>query len=119
METRRMRTLQQPAQVEKLLETLAAHNELVPKDSYQIRDPTSLPSELRTVLVRAAQEGRIWACWANSCEVCLFTCEMSLALSRERGAPVLLANRYNEGGVLKDAGSWTTNPDGKWQRLAD
>ena len=119
METGRMRTLQQPAHVEKLLETLVVRSDFLPKDSYQIRDPSALPFELQTVLGRAAQEGRIWGCWANSSVFCLFTCELSLALSRERGTPVLLVNRYDEGGVLKDAGCWTTSPDGKWQRLAD
>jgi hypothetical protein len=44
---------------------------------------------------------------------------MSLALSRERGAPVLLVNRYAESGELKDAGSWMTDHDGKWRRCAD
>jgi hypothetical protein len=44
---------------------------------------------------------------------------MSLALSRERGAPVLQVNRYEESGELKDAGSWMTDHDGTWRRCAD
>jgi hypothetical protein len=44
---------------------------------------------------------------------------MSLPLSRERGAPVLQVNRYDEKGELKDAGSWTTDPEGKWRPLGE
>jgi hypothetical protein len=119
METRRLRTIQQPSNVERLLETLVSRANFLPKDSYQIRDPSALSSQLQAVLTRALQEGRVWGCWANSYETWLFTCEMSLPLSRERGAPVLLVNRYSESGELTDAGSWMTNPDGKWRRCED
>jgi hypothetical protein len=44
---------------------------------------------------------------------------MSLALSRKRGVPVLLVNRYGESGELKDAGTWTMDPEGKWRRCTD
>jgi hypothetical protein len=32
---------------------------------------------------------------------------------------VLLVNRYGDSGELQDAGSWTSDPEGKWQRCAD
>ena len=119
METRRLRTLQKPSQVEKLLEAFVTRGDLLPEGCYQIRDPAALPPALQGVLTRAIQEGRVWASWANAHDTWLFTCEMSLASSRERGAPVLLVNRYGESGELKDAGSWMTDPDGKWRRCAD
>ena len=119
METRRLRTIQQPSRIERLLEALVSHGGLAPEDSYQIRNPNSLSSPLRTVVAQAAKQGRVWGCWANSYETRLFTCEMSLPLSRERGKPVLQVNRYDERGELEDSGSWTTDPEGKWRRLAD
>ena len=119
METRRLRSIQQPSRIERLLEALISHAKLAPKDSYQLRDPASLPSPLQNVVAQASQQGRVWACWANSYETSLFTAEMSLPQSRERGAPVLLVNRYDEKSVLHDAGSWISEPHGKWRRLAD
>jgi len=44
---------------------------------------------------------------------------MSLPRSRERGVPVLMVNRYTESGELQDAGSWMSDPEGKWRRCAD
>lgn len=119
METRRLRTLQQPAQLEKLLEAFVARGYLLPEGCYQIRDPAALPPPLQRVVTRTIQEGRVWTCWANSHDTWLFTCEMSLASSRERGAPVLQVNRYADSGELKDIGSWMTDRDGKWLRCAD
>src|SRR5260370_26027512 len=94
METRRLRTIQQPSHIERLLEALVSRASLLPKDSYQIRDPSTLPPQLQTLIAQAAQQGRVWGRWANSYETSLFTCEMSLSRSRERGEPVLLVNRY-------------------------
>ena len=119
METRRLRTIQQPSHIERLLEALVSRADLLPKDGYQIRDPSALPPPLQALITQATQEGRVWGCWVNSFETCLFTCEMSLPRSRERGSPVLLVNRYNESGELQDDGSWTSDPEGKWQRCAD
>lgn len=36
--------------------------------------------------------------------------------SRERGAPVLQVDLYDEAGELKDAGIWVTDQEGKWTR---
>jgi hypothetical protein len=119
METRRLRTMQQPSHIERLLEALVSRANLVSQDSYQIRDPDALPPPLQTLIAQAAQEGRVWRCWANSYETCLFTCEMSLPRSRERGSPVLLVNRYSERGELQDAGAWMSDHEGKWRPCAD
>jgi hypothetical protein len=119
METRRLRIIQHPAHTEKLLEALVMRGGLAPKDGHQVRDPAALPPQLKAVVARAAEEGRVWGCWSGTHETRLFTCEMSLPLSRERGAPVLLVNRYDESGELRDAGTWMTDPEGKWRRFAD
>jgi hypothetical protein len=119
METRRLRALQQPSQVERLLEAYISRTGVLPKDSFQIRDSKALPSALQKLVMRAASEGRVWSCWANNFEFWLFTCEMSLTMSRERREPVLLVNRYAESGELQDAGAWMRNPEGRWERCGD
>jgi hypothetical protein len=108
----------QPSQVERLLEAFISRGAL-PEGCFQIRDPNALPTELQRLIGGAANEGRVWSCWANNFEVWLFTCEMSLPLSRERGEPVLLVSRYGEGGVLQDSGAWMRGLEGRWQRCAD
>jgi hypothetical protein len=119
METMRLRNLLQPSQVEILLEALVSRGDLLPKDCYRIRDPKALSSQLQMIVARAAAEERVWACWATTHDTWLFTCEMSLHLSRERGTPVLLVNRYGEDGSLQDVGSWAADAEGKWQRCGD
>ncbi len=74
---------------------------------------------MQPVLSQAVQERQAWACWANNRETWLFTCEVLLPSSHERGAPVLQVNQYGENGELKDADSWMTDPDGKWQRCTE
>jgi hypothetical protein len=116
METVRLRRIQEPSQVERLLEAYVARGELLPKDAFQIRAMRALSPQLQRVVTRATQKGHVWACWADSYHTWLFTCEMSLPLSRERGAPVLLIDQYDEAGELKDSGTWVSDQDGKWRR---
>jgi hypothetical protein len=117
METRRLRALQAPAEVERMLEQVVLTNQLLPKGCHPLRDVSALPAPLQAVLERAAEEGRAWACWASNFDTYLFTCEMSLSLSRERGVPVLLVQRYGERGELQEAGSWASYSEGKWTRI--
>ena len=118
METARLRKMQQPSQVERLLEALVSRGNLLPQECYQIRASRALSSQLQRVVEQAIEKGHVWACWADSYHTWLFTCEMSLPLSRERGAPVLQVDLYDEAGDLKDAGVWVTDQEGKWTRLA-
>lgn len=119
METLRLRSIQNPSHVGRLLEELISRGTLLPQDGQQVHDPDELPPQLKAVVSRAAADGRVWACWASSQEIRLFTCEMSLPLSRERGTPVLLVNRYDDRGELKDVGTWVADPEGKWRRFAE
>jgi len=119
METKRLRTIQQPFHLERLLEAYITRSNAVPKDSYQIRDPNAVMERLRRILLRAGDEGRVWACWAHDMQQWLFTAEMSLPLSRERGTPVLSINRYGEDGELEETGTWLVGPEGLWQRYAE
>ena len=119
METERLRKIQQPTHLERLLEALITRSNLVPKDSYQIRDPEAVAAPLRRIALRAVEEGRVWACWACGPQQWIFTAEMPLSLSRERGTPVLSIHRYGEDGLLTETGNWLVGPNGLWQRCAE
>jgi hypothetical protein len=118
METKRLRKLQEPSQVERLLDTLISRSSLVPAGAYQIRDPASVPKELRRIATQANHRGQAWSCWAHSFRTWLFTGEMSLALSRERGTPVLQVDVYEDSG-LRDSGPWMPDRDGSWRRCSE
>ena len=117
METLRLRSIQNPSHVGRMLEGLIEAETLVPSGCQQVHDLDALPLKLRALVCRAVEEGRVWACRMGAHESYLFTCEMSLAQSRERGAPVLLVNRYDDHAELKESGTWLSDPDGKWRKL--
>lgn len=119
METLRLRKLQQaPSHVGRLLEALIAHGNLVPAGAHQIRNLGEVPRELQTMAEQAGKKGRVWSCWAHTFRTWMFTAEMPLSLSRERGTPVLQVDLYDEDG-LKDSGLWTSDRQGKWSRCSD
>lgn len=119
METLRLNRLQQsPSHIRRLLEVLVVRAKLVPEHAYQVRLTSAVPEELRVRAELAAKEGRVWVCWAHGFRAWLFTAEMALAVSRERGTPVMHIDIYDERGV-KDSGLWMPNQDGTWQRCAD
>ena len=120
MATLRLRKLLQPAQAERLLEALATRSGALPEGAYQVRDPDSLPLPLRNVLMQVTGTRQVWTCWAAGLRMWLFTGEISVERSRERGTPVLRVDRYGEDGGLQDAAAWMTDPDGKsWRRCGD
>ena len=92
---------------------------LVPATAYQIRDLASVTRELHSIATQAITKGRVWSCWAHGVRTWMFTAEMSLDLSRERGKPVLQVDLHDDDGRLKDSGLWMPDGDGKWQRCAD
>jgi hypothetical protein len=119
VETRRLRKLQEPSQVERLLELVISRAQLVPDTAYPIRDPKALPPELQRIALQAVKEGRVWSCWAYGVQHWLFTGEMSLPASRERKKPVLRVNRYDDHGELNETGCWMADRDGRWGRCGD
>ena len=57
METLRLRGIQQPSAVERLLDNFIARSNLLPKNCYQIRDPDTLPPPLQRVVLRPSERG--------------------------------------------------------------
>ncbi len=119
VETRRLRRIQQPSQVERLLEAYVRRGKFLPEGAHRVRDPDALPATLQRILIRATGQAEVWTCWTYGMRFWLFTGDMSLPLSRERGTPVLHVSLYDEEGELKEAGTWLAAREGKWQRCAD
>jgi hypothetical protein len=117
-QTIRLRKLQEPTYLSRLLEALIVRAGFVPLGAYQIRAATSLPTELRNIAELAVHNGRTWSCWADGTHTWMFTADMPLAISRKRRRPVLQVDVY-EGDSLRDSGLWTSDRDGKWQRCTD
>ena len=118
MEDLRLRARQQPVHAERLLEALITRGNIVPRSSYRIRDPDALPDTLQQVMFNAAQEGRIWMCWAGGLHSWLVTCETPVLPSPERKAVALRVKVYAENGNLMEAGTWAPDTNGKWERCA-
>lgn len=118
MEMRLRCKIQHPSKVEELLESYISQSEVVPKGSYRIREPDSVPREVRSSLIQAAKQGQTWSCRAHGLHTWLFTCNVSRALSRERGVPVLQVSLYGDDGSLRDCGAWMPDQNGKWCRSA-
>jgi hypothetical protein len=118
MEMVRLCRIQHRSKQEELLESYILQSEVVPKGSYQIREPDSVPRQVRKALTQAVKQGQTWSCWAHGLHTWLFTCSVSRPLSRERGAPVLLVSLYGDDGGLRDWGTWMPDQHGKWCRSA-
>jgi hypothetical protein len=119
VETHRLRALQRPAQLERLLEAFISRAQSLPSNSYQIRDARSLPAPLRRLIKLAIHDGRVWTCWAFGTCLALFIGEMELTTARDRGVPVLKVSRYDESGEILENGTWSSDGDGYWARCPD
>jgi len=106
METVRLRRIQEPSRVETLLEAYISRARILPEGAYQVRDRTALPNRLQAIVSQASSDAHVWSAWARGAHFWLFTCEMSLPLSRERGAPVLIVRLHNEDAEVIDSGIW-------------
>jgi hypothetical protein len=112
--------LQQPTQVDKLLHEFACTTGELPPDAAPLRDRSELPTALRRLTTMATNVGQSWDAWADGLgHVWLFVGEISLPQSRERGAPVLQVDVYNEVGEMLEAGRWLPDHHGRWRRCAE
>jgi len=116
--TVRLRKLQPSSHVERLLGALVVRTSLVPSGASQVLDPDAVPKELRRIARLAVKSGHVWSCWTHDSRTWLTTAEMLLPLSRERGAPVLQVDVYDEDGPTQ-SGLWMIARDGKVSRCSD
>ena len=108
--------IQEPFQLERLLDAFARRSGFIPEGAYRVRDPEALPEALRGLLTRVLTE--VWVCFSDGSRAWLLTGMVCVALSRLRNAPVLWLNGYNTDGALIEIGPWALDPDGKWRRCA-
>jgi hypothetical protein len=109
----------QPSEVERLLESYISRADILPTGAYQIRTAGSVPWDLRGLVMEAVKLGKTWSCWAQGMHTWLFTAEMSLSLSRERGVPVLQVNLYGYDGSLRESATLMVDPTGNWRHCVD
>ena len=120
MEDLWLNKIQEPAQVERLLEAFATRSGLLPEGAYRIRDPQALPDGLQRALTYVV--ARVWVCFSQGSRYWLFAGAVSPALSRLRNAPVLHVNCYCEDRArLIDVRAWTVELEGAsgWRRVGD
>lgn len=84
--------------------------------AYPIRDRRELTTALQLRLAQTTAEGHVWCAYGRGPQIWLFTCHMSLELSRERGATAIWVQLYGEEAEVKDAGAWRFDPQGNWTR---
>jgi hypothetical protein len=119
LKTLTLRTLQKPSHIDGLLKSLVKSLAVLPEETNAITDRSELPAALQRVVMRAAKSGQSWVAWNDlGLHVWLFIAEMSLALSRERGSPVLQVKYYRETG-LQETANWMVDRNAQWQRCND
>ena len=119
MDTERLRTIQQPSQVEALLESFVASVDVLPDSARKLADLNELSLVLRQLAITAGEKDKVWGAWTDNHRTWLFTAELSLALSREHGRPALQVDMYGEHGQLTDSSNWLSARDGQWRRCAE
>ena len=101
------------------LASYIARADILPRNACQIRAVVAVPTPLDGLVTQAIRLGKSWSCWTQGTQTWLFTAEMSLPLSRKRGAPVLQVKLYGDDGLLRESGTVVTDHSGKWCRCAD
>ena len=116
METMKLRAIQQPGHAGELLDSFIRVVGSLPGDSYPLTEERQLTPSLEKLALRSLDEGHVWRAWTDDREMWLWTSEMSLALSRERGMPVMEVRQYDEQGQMNSAGTWVRVRHDAWQR---
>jgi hypothetical protein len=117
-ETVRLLKVQHSSHIERLLQALVVNAGLVPQGASQITHAEAMPTDLRRLAKLAVRSGHVWSCWTHESRTWLATAQMPLPLSRERGAPVLQVDVYDENGPQHSA-LWSPSRDGRWNRCSD
>lgn len=117
MQTMRLAALQAPSRIQTLLESLLLAR-LMPDGARRITDRHELPSSLQKIVIKGCDAEKAWIAWTDEYVICLFTAEMSLELSRERGCATLNVGRYDMSGKMREWQIWAMLNDGTWQRCA-
>lgn len=115
MQTMRLSVLQAPSRVQMLLESLLPV-QLLRDEARRITEQSELPSALQKIVIKCRTSQNAWSAWTDAVNTWLFTAEMSLALSRERGRPTLHVGHYDMDGRVREWQVWALLNDGTWQQ---
>lgn len=116
MQTMKLRAIQQPGTTGELLDSFIRAEGNLARDSRELKRERELTPTLEKVAQRSLDGGAVWRAWTDDREMWLWSSEVSLELSRERGMPVMEIRRYNESGNVEEAGTWVRVRADEWQR---
>jgi hypothetical protein len=116
MQTMKLRSIQAPGHAGELLESFIRHQGVLNDESRELKAERELTPRLEKLAQRSLDEGGVWRAWTDEREMWLWASEVSLALSRERGMPVMEIRRYDEHGNVEDSGTWVRVRQDQWQR---
>ena len=115
VETKRLRTLQQPSIVKLLHESLLHHLNHPPPGASRIADRSDLSMALQRLAITVSKDGGSWAAWHTGGCIEFYTAEMSLDHSREHGQAVLKVAAYDGSGRIRRWAVWAQAASGEWQ----
>ena len=116
MQTIRLRAIKLPSKVQELLDSLVKSRHFLVEGAEPILDPCALPGRLPHTAALAEESQQAWSAWGNVDRAWLYTAELSLPKSRERGLSVLDVRRYEEDGTLESCNSWVASGSNRWEQ---
>ena len=116
MQTMKLRSIQDPGHAGELLESFIKFEGRLNDESRELRCERELTPRLEKLAQRSLDDGGVWWAWTDEREMWLWASEVSLALSRERGMPVMEVRRYDEYGNIEESGTWVRVRSEEWQR---
>ena len=116
MQTMRLRAIQQPGNTGELLDSFIRAEGNLARDSRELTRERELTPTLERIAQRSLDDGGVWRAWTDDRAMWLWSSAVSLALSRERGMPVMEIRRYDENGQVEQAGTWVRVRADEWQR---
>lgn len=119
METMKLRAIQHPGHAVELLDSFIRLAANLPRESHRLTHDSQLTPSLEKLAQRSADDGNVWRAWTDDRAIWLWTCEVSLDRSRERGLPVMEVRRYDEFAQIEERGTWVRVQNDRWQRCTE
>lgn len=118
METSRLLKFQYPKRAQSLLESLACRDDFLPRGAHRVAAVDQLPTTLKLLAERHRSSESAWLAWTDGGRIWFFAASPSLALSRERGKPVLSTSVFDAQGSLIESANWVFTEFAGWQKCA-
>lgn len=115
VETQRLRSVQHPRRVGRLLDSLLDSDRFIPERANRITSAAELPAPLRRLSRLIDGADSVWRSWSDGRRIWFFEAVFSLELSRERGKPVIQLREYDEVGDLSRSRLFVQTAEHGWQ----